>query len=100
MSEQQTEDGKKWIEAQVYAIAEELGIPLDGPPDWNMVDPFNLKIAVEVAGRRKILKLWRPDVDDSQGGNNQPTREVRAKLEAQIRALIEAFAPPQRRIGF
>jgi hypothetical protein len=100
MSQQQTEDGKKWIEAQVNAMADELGIQLDGPPEWAMVDPLNFKMAVEVAGRREILKLWRPHIDDSQGGSNQPTREVQAKLQAQIRAFMEAFAPPKRRIGF
>lgn len=100
MSEQQTQDGIKWIEAQVYAIAEDLGVQLDGPPEWDIVDPLNLKMAVEVAGRREILKLWRPHIDDSQGGNNEPTREVRAKLQTQIRSFMEIFALPKRRIGF
>jgi hypothetical protein len=100
MSQQQTEDGIKWIEAQVNAMAEELDIQLDGPPEWDDPDPLNFKMAVEVAGRREILTLWRPHIDDSQGGNNQPTREVRAKLQAQIRAFMGSFAPPKRRIGF
>jgi len=100
MSQQQTEEGIKWIDAQVYAMAEELGIQLDGQPEWAETDPLNFKMALEVAGRREILKLWRPHIDDSQGGNNQPTREVRAKLQAQIRAFLEAFAPPKKRIGF
>ena len=78
----------------------ELGFQLDGPPEWDRVDPLNFKMAVEVAGRREILKLWGPNIADSQGGNNQPTREVQAKLQAQIRAFMEAFAPPKRRIGF
>jgi hypothetical protein len=85
MSERETEEGRKWIEEQVSSIAGELCVQLDGPPEWAMVDPLNLKMAVEVAGRREILRLWRPHIDDSQGGNNQATREVREKLHAQVR---------------
>ena len=45
---QQTDDGMKWIEAQVNSIADELGIQFDVPPEWSEVDPLNFKMAVEV----------------------------------------------------
>jgi len=80
-------------------MAAELGIQLDRPPDWNKVD-LNFKMAVEVSGRREVLELSRAHIDDSQGGDNQATREVRAKLQGQIRAFIERFEPPKKRIGF
>ena len=97
---QQAGDGFKWIEAQVYTIANELSIQLDRAPEWVKVDQLNFKMAVEVAGRREILKLWGPHIDDSQGGDNPATGEVRAKLQDQIRAFLEGFVPPQKRIGF
>jgi hypothetical protein len=97
MSDQQTKDGGEWIEEQVSSIADELGIHLDGTPEWAMVDALNLKMAVEVAGRRKILRLWHPNIDDIQGGSNQATREVRERLHTQIREFLEGFAPPEHR---
>ena len=54
----QTADGIKWIEEQVHSMAGELGIRLDGPPEWDAED-LNLKIAVEVGGQRKILTQVR-----------------------------------------
>jgi len=41
----QTVDGIKWIEERVYSIADELGIKLDSPPEWDEED-LNLKSAV------------------------------------------------------
>jgi hypothetical protein len=98
----QTVDGIKWIEERVYSIADELGIKLDSPPEWDEED-LNLKMAVEVRGQRKILMLWRPNIDDSQGGNNPPTREVQKKLHDQLFEFLQSFeapVPPKRRIGF
>jgi len=98
----QTEDGIKWIEEQVHLIANELGIELDGPPEWDYSDHLNVKLAIEVAGQRKIQKLWRPDIDDSQGGNDQATREVQRKLQIQLREFLRLFLEPEpkKRIGF
>ena len=97
---QQTEGGIKWINERVNSIADELGIELDGPPEWDDSDRLNFKLAVEVAGQRKILKVWCPNIDDSQGGNNQPTQEVRQKLQDQLREFLRSFVRSKRRIGF
>lgn len=91
----ETENGIKWLEEQVSAIADELDIRLDRPPEWQTSDSLNFKMAVEVAGRREILKLWRPHIDDCQGGNNQPTRKVQTKLQAQLREFMETLGHPK-----
>ena len=96
----QTEDGIQWATTQVHAFADELELTLDGEPEWEQSDPLNFKMAVEIGGQRKVLKLWRPHIDDSQGGNNPPTIEVQQKLQNQIRNFLLSFIPPKRRIGF
>ena len=96
----QTEEGIKWIDGQVHSIAHELKVQLDGPPEWDDHDLFNFKMAVEVAGQRKILKLWRPHIDDSQGGNDPATQGIRQKLQDQMREFLRSFVQPKKRIGF
>src|SRR4051794_1811687 len=92
----QTEGGVKWIETQVDAIAGELGIQLDHKPEWDeRTDHLNFKLAIEVGGQRKILRLCRPNIDDSPGGDNEPTRSVQVKLRSQIREFLESFLAPE-----
>lgn len=96
----QTENGLRWVTAQVRTIADEVGLALDCEPEWDREDQLNFKLAVTIGGQSKILKLWVPDIDDSQGGDNPATREVQQKLRNQISEFVQLFAPPKRRVGF
>jgi hypothetical protein len=96
----QTENGLRWVTAQVRTIADEVGLALDCEPEWDREDQLNFKLAVATGGQSKILRLWAPNIDDSQGGNNPATQEVQQKLRNQIRELVQLFAPPKRPVGF
>jgi len=78
---------------QACLIASELGMTLDGPPVWEG-DGLHLKLGVQIAGQWKVLPLWRPNINDSHGGNNHATREVRQKLHGQVRDFLQSFVEP------
>jgi hypothetical protein len=77
---QETIDGKNSVVAQIYGIAGEL--------------------ALEIEGQRKLLDLPCARIEDTQGTTKAAYREVREEIREQLRKLLQSFVPPKKPIGF
>jgi len=48
-------------------------------------------VAVEIAGKRKILSLSSRTVADTQGGGDPGTRALQRSVEQRFRDVLESF---------